>query len=103
MGELPEGTPTADRTDYPQLARAAQACGIEIENWDLWGKLHRSSPGAQMAILASLGVDAGTQLSVERALEEREWSKWQRPLPPTLVEHSLLLPPDIVGGRKAER
>jgi len=85
MGELPEGTPTADRVDHPQLARAAQACGIEIEYWDLWGKLHRSSPGAQMAILASLGVDAGTQLSVERALEEREWSKWQRPLPPTLV------------------
>jgi 4-alpha-glucanotransferase len=85
MGEIPEGTPTTNRADCPQLAPAAQACGIEIEYWDVWGKQHQASPRTQMAILESLGVDASTQSSLERALEERACREWQRPLPPTLV------------------
>ena len=84
MGEIPEDTPT-NRADCPQLAPAAQACGIEIEYWDVWGKQHQASPHTQMAILESLGVDASTQSSLERALEERACREWQRPLPPTLV------------------
>ena len=85
MGEIPEGTPTTNRADGPQLAPAAQACGIEIQYWDVWGKQHQASPRTQMAILESLGVDASTQSSLERALEERACREWQRPLPPTLV------------------
>jgi len=84
MGEIPEGTPT-DAAGRPDLARAAQACGIEIDYWDMWGKQHHCSPRTQMALLESLGVDARTQASLEGALEERAWREWQRPLPPTLV------------------
>jgi 4-alpha-glucanotransferase len=85
MGQIPEGTPTADRPDAQQLARAAQACGIETEYWDVWGNQHHSSAGLQTAILESLGVDASTLSSLELALEERAWREWQRLLPPTLV------------------
>ncbi len=85
MREIPEGTADADPTGRPELGQAAQACGIEIEYWDLWGKLHRSSQRTQLAVLESLGVDASTQPSLERALEERAWRQWERPLPPTLV------------------
>jgi 4-alpha-glucanotransferase len=84
MGEIPEGTPT-DPAGRPELARAAQACGIEIAYWDMWGKQHYCSPRTQTALLESLGVDASTQSSLEGALEERAWREWKRPLPPTLV------------------
>ena len=85
MGEIPEGTPTAGLASPSQLARAALACGVEIEYWDVWGKQHHASPRTQTAILKSLGVDASTQLALEGALEERAWREWQRPLPTTLV------------------
>lgn len=85
MREIPEGTAAVDQAGHLELGQAAQACGIEIEYWDLWGKLHRSSQRTQMAILKSLAVDASTQASLERALEERAWRDWERPLPPTLV------------------
>ena len=85
MREIPEGTADADPAGRLELGQAAQACGIEIEYWDMWGKLHRSSQRTQMAILESLGVDASTEPSLERALEERAWREWERPLPPTLV------------------
>jgi 4-alpha-glucanotransferase len=85
MGEIPEGTPSTGRDGSAQLPRAAQACGIEIEYWDVWGKQHQASQRTQTAILESLGVDASTPASLERALEERAWREWQRALPPTLV------------------
>jgi hypothetical protein len=58
MGEIPEGTPGTGRDGSRQLPRAAQACGIEIEYWDVWGKQHQASRRTQTAILESLGVDA---------------------------------------------
>jgi 4-alpha-glucanotransferase len=83
MGEIPEGTPTANRAG--QLAAAAQACGIEIDYWDVWGKQHHSLIEVQTAILQSLGVDAGTPTNLQHAFEERAWSEWQQPLPATIV------------------
>jgi len=83
MGEIPEGTPTANRAG--QLAAAAQACGIEIDYWDVWGKQHHSSIEVQTAILQSLGVDASTPTNLQHAFEERAWSEWQQPLPTTIV------------------
>ena len=85
MGETPEGTPANDPVDPGQLARAAHACGLETEYWDIWGHHHRASPGVQISILESLGVDAGSASSLNRSLEERAWREWQRSLPPTLV------------------
>jgi 4-alpha-glucanotransferase len=85
MGEIPEGIPTTDRADGQRLAAAATACGVEINYWDVWGRQHHSSPDTQTAILKSLGVDANTQVSLERALEERACSEWQHPLPLTTV------------------
>jgi 4-alpha-glucanotransferase len=84
MGEIPESAPAAD-PDSRQLAQAATACGIETDYWDVWGKQHQSSADTETAILGSLGVDASTPASLERALEERSWREWQRPLPATLV------------------
>ena len=86
MGEIPEVTTNADRADRPQLtSRAAEACGLEIEYWDVWGRQHRASQRTQQAILESLGVDAKTPASLENSLEERTWREWQRALPPALV------------------
>jgi len=85
MGEIPEGAPTADIADGRQPAQAAQACGIETDYWDVWGKQHHSSVDTQTAILGSLGVDTSSPTSLEHALEERSWREWQRPLPSTLV------------------
>jgi 4-alpha-glucanotransferase len=85
MGDIPEGVEAVDRAGHPGLTRAAQACGIEVDYWDLWGKQHLASPRTQTAILESLGVDVRTPASLEQALEERVWREWERPLPPTLV------------------
>ena len=85
MREKPEGTPTADRPDRDQLAQAAQACGIELDYWDVWGRQHHSSLEVQTAILESLGVSADRRASLELAIEERTWREWHRPLPATLV------------------
>src|SRR5580704_8348880 len=59
---------------------AAQAWGIEEIFYDIWGKPHPTSAEAQRAILKSLGVD-----DVEKALDEKLWAEWSRPLPPTIV------------------
>src|SRR5579872_770091 len=85
MGEIVEGTAINGGAGGRDLARAAQACGIEIDYWDIWGKQHLASAQSQTAILESLGVDASTSSSLEHSLEERSWRKWQRPLPPTVV------------------
>ena len=85
MREIVEGTAINGRDGGRDLARAAQACGIEIDYWDIWGKQHLASARSQTAILESLGVDASTSSSLENSLEERSWREWQRPLPRTVV------------------
>ena len=84
MGEIRDVVP-AGYGLAEQIASAANACGIETEYWDVWGKLHHASEEALNSILKSLGLDAGTRESLQRAFEERTWQEWQRPLPPAIV------------------
>ncbi len=67
------------------LADAACRFGLENEYWDVWGQRHTASRETQTAMLASMGVDARTEESLLRALEERESRAWRRPLEPTAV------------------
>lgn len=67
------------------LEQAAEDFGIEHQYWDIFGKLHHASDDALKAILRSLGVDTGSDESIEKAVEERRWREWSQPLPATLV------------------
>lgn len=67
------------------LQRAAHSWGIELEFWDIFGKFHQTPPETEKRILSSLGVDASTDARLERALGDREWRAWSRPLAPTIV------------------
>jgi len=67
------------------LDRAARQWGIESEFWDTWGHRHTTSPEIECAILAALGVSAGTRESIDRALEQQMARDWERLLPPVFV------------------
>ena len=67
------------------LDRAARQWGIESEFWDTWGHRHATSPDIERAILAALGVSAGTRESIDRALEQHQAQDWERLLPPVFV------------------
>jgi 4-alpha-glucanotransferase len=84
MRELNESTST-NRAAPKQLARAAEACGIELSYWDVFGKQHYSSIALQAAILECLGVRSSSETSIEKSLEERAWREAQRLLPPVVV------------------
>lgn len=85
MGENPDGTATTDLVDRGQLSAAAEACGIETQYWDVWGKQHHATSEVQTAILQSIGFPATSPASLAQAFEERAWREWQRKLPPTVV------------------
>ncbi len=103
MQVLTGGTESADRPDQQDLEKAARAWGIETEYWDVWGQHHHASTEVQSAILASLGVDAGTRSSLERAVDERVWREWRSLLPPTLVLTAGQKPYEILVSVPASR
>jgi 4-alpha-glucanotransferase len=89
---------------YPEaLDWAAKAWGIQPDYWDIFGKHHFASPETKRAILESLGIPAGSQEALERALEERSRREWSRLVPPCLVisenwrpqEFAVHLPADL--------
>ena len=69
-----------DTEQQTPLTAAAEAWGIEQAFYDIWGKLHKTTPEANQAILHSLGVE-----DVEKALEDKLWAEWSRPLSETIV------------------
>ena len=69
-----------DTEELSPLAVAAEAWGIEQTFYDIWGKPHETKPEVNQAILQSLGVH-----DVEKALEEKLWTEWSRPLQETIV------------------
>lgn len=72
--------------DYAQaLKRAAAACGVEGEYWDIWGRRHETSVETCRAILESMGVQCGSREAIDAELEERLWREWSRLSPPALV------------------
>ena len=67
------------------LEQAAELWGIEREFWDIWAKHHETPPETQKRVLQSVGVDTSSEKSLARALDERLWREWSRPLAPTIV------------------
>lgn len=86
------------------LKRAAESWDIETEYWDIWGTKHHATTEGIGAVLSSLGVDCSSAESLDRAIEQRLWDAWARPLPVTCVmgvdhgELALRLPIDVAGA-----
>ena len=67
------------------LARLAAAHGVATSYEDWSGAQTQVAPGAVVAALAALGVDASDDAAVERALADVEQASWRRLVPPTVV------------------
>ncbi len=67
------------------LAELAQAYGVAGDFYDWQGRHVGVPPATITAVLAAMGIDAGTEESAHRALAERWLSGWRRILPPALV------------------
>lgn len=67
------------------LDEAAEVWGIEKDFWDIFGIHHETPTKTEKGVLKSLGVDTSSDENVERALAERRWREWSRPLAPTIV------------------
>ncbi|HVT93203.1 MAG TPA: 4-alpha-glucanotransferase [Bryobacteraceae bacterium] len=67
------------------LASAAALWGIESEYWDIFGARHEASDPLIRNILASLGVDSGTDEALEEAVRARRAAEEMDVLPPVLV------------------
>ena len=83
-----EPAPHSEANDPPgreRLEAAARLWGIETDYWDVWGQRHEASTETQTAILASLGVNAGTRVSLAEAVDEREQRSWRALLAPTII------------------
>src|SRR5579864_6205080 len=73
------------------LERAAAACGIEPEFWDIFGRHHVTTTEARQTILRAQGIAAGNREELEQSLSER-----------SRREASEVLPPCVVAGEAAE-
>ncbi len=73
------------------LERAASACGIEPEFWDIFGRHHVTTTEARQTILRAQGIAAGNREELEHSLAER-----------ARREASEVLPPCVVAGESAE-
>lgn len=77
---------TPSQTLEEAVDRAAAEWGVEREYWDIFGRHHPASIEVKQTILRSMGVDTAGHESIDRALEERLWRAWSRPLPVTVVQ-----------------
>ncbi len=92
------------------LDRAAQACGIELGFWDIWGKYHEAGAETKRALLESMGIDASSSEALEQALARRTRAEWDRLSAPTIVagessavELDLHIPAEWLGERASIR
>jgi (1->4)-alpha-D-glucan 1-alpha-D-glucosylmutase len=67
------------------LARLAAYYGIEPGYHDVWGNRRATSEDTQRAMLAAIGIDAGTAEAVDKALEEYDRGRWSQVVPPVTV------------------
>ncbi|WP_052436630.1 4-alpha-glucanotransferase [Georgenia sp. SUBG003] len=78
--------PAADTTiPSPELRRLADSFGVATEFWDYTGEHRVVSAGTIRAVLAALGVPAGTEDAVRGSLAEVEVAPWRAVLPPSVV------------------
>ena len=69
----------------PRLSQLATAHGVATEFWDWQGRHTPVSAESVLAVLGALGVDAGSEEAVERALADVEREPWTRVLPAVTV------------------
>ena len=67
------------------LARLAALYGVEPGYHDVFGAWHAPGEDTQRALLAAMGVDAGSAESIEAALAQHEREHWSRVLPAVAV------------------
>ncbi len=72
-------------TPSPALAELARAHGVSTEYWTFAGEHRAVGAATIVAVLAALGVAAGTSEDVARALVDAEERSWRRVLPPVIV------------------
>ena len=80
-GTLPDVTAAPDQS----LLDLAAKHRIATEYWDWQGRQVPVTAQALVAVLAGLGVEAGTPEAVHSAHEEADLRDWRRVLPPTVV------------------
>ena len=68
-----------------RLKQLAEAHGVSTEYWDYHGNLAAPSRATLVAVLAALGVEAGTDEEIETSLAQVEITAWRRTLPPSVV------------------
>ena len=68
-----------------RLKQLAEAHGVSTEYWDYHGNLAAPSRATLVAVLAALGVEAGTDEEIETSLAQVEITPWRRTLPPSVV------------------
>ena len=88
------------------LERAAAACGVDPGFWDIWGRHHATTTGAQQVILRAMGIAADDAERLEHSLAALIRREWERLVPPAVVaresaevELSLSVPADLLEER----
>ena len=84
-GTLPGVTSPPDGAADQSLLDLAAKHRIATEYWDWQGRQVPVTAQALVAVLAGLGVDAGSPEAVHAAHEEADLREWRRVLPPTVV------------------
>ena len=77
--------------DRSALDRLCALEGIAPEYADIWGRNHRASEGARIALLQAMGIVADAA-GVEGALKPREDRPWRRGLPSVSVQREDVAP-----------
>ena len=74
------------------LARLADAHGIEIDYYDIWGERHRVPDATIVALLAAIGIDATDTPEAEAALRAIDGALDERRIAPLVVVREHLRP-----------
>ncbi|MCU0266438.1 MAG: 4-alpha-glucanotransferase [Actinomycetia bacterium] len=69
----------------PDLRALAEELGVATEFWDWQGRHVRVARETVLAVLAGLGLDAGTPERAAAALREHRLARWRQMLPPIVV------------------
>jgi len=83
-------------SDRTPLDQTCQYFGIAHEYRDLRGRRHTASLETKRALLASMGVAAGSDAELREALEAHEMEAWNRPLPPVRVVRETQKPIEVI-------
>ena len=74
------------------LVRLGHIHAIASDFYDVWGNRHQVSDAGIAALLAALGVRAGTPQDVDASIRSAEFERWRAVLPPALVVREEVAP-----------